>query len=117
MLNTDEYTSSVIKRTNHFGSLNWDGKSPLYSQLNFIPRHANPEVGDTIVTSGYNAVFPEGIMVGIIDEVTLGPEAQFFDIKVKLAQDFTKLAFVEVVRSNLMTEIDSLEQVTIGEPK
>ncbi len=117
LLNTDEYTSSVIKRTNHFGSLNWDGKSPLYSHLNFIPRHANPEVGDTIVTSGYNAVFPEGIMIGVIDEVSLGPEAQFFDIRVKLAQDFTKLAFVEVVRSNLTTEIDSLEQVTIGEPK
>ena len=117
LLNTDEFTSSMIKRTNHFGSINWDGKDPLYSQLNFIPRHANPTIGDTVVTSGFNAVFPEGILVGVIEEVSLGPEAQFFDIKVKLAQDFSKLAFVEVIRSNLLAEIDSLQRVTIGEPK
>lgn len=117
LLNTEEFTSSVIKRTNHFGSINWDGKDPLYSQLNFIPRHADPVVGDTVVTSGYNAVFPEGILVGVIDEVSLGPEAQFYDIKVKLAQDFSRLSFVEVVRNSLLKERDSLEQVTIAEPK
>ncbi|MFZ1808459.1 MAG: rod shape-determining protein MreC [Cyclobacteriaceae bacterium] len=117
LLNTDEFTSSMIKRTNHFGSINWDGKDPLYSQLNFIPRHANPSVGDTVVTSGFNAVFPSGVLVGIIEEVSLGPEAQFYDLKVKLAQDFTRLAFVEIVRSNLLEEKDSLEQVTIGESK
>lgn len=117
LLNTDEFTSCVIKRTKHFGSVNWDGRDPLYSQLNFIPRHANPAIGDTIVTSGFNAVFPEGVLVGVIEEVNLGPEAQFFDIKVKLAQDFSRLAFVEVVRSNLLDEKDSLEQITIGVPK
>jgi len=117
LLNTDEYTSSVIKRTRHIGSVNWDGRDPLYTQLHFIPRHADPQVGDTVVTSGFNAVFPEGILVGIIDQVTLGPEAQFYDIKVKLAQDFNRLAFVEIVRSNLKAEKDSLELVTIGEPK
>lgn len=117
LLNTDEFTSSVIKRTNHFGSLNWDGHSPLFSQLNFVPRHANPVVGDTVVTSGFNAVFPSGILVGTIEEVSLGPEAQFYDIKVRLAQDFSKLAYVEVIKSNLLSEIDSLEKTTIGEPK
>ncbi|GAB1446685.1 hypothetical protein MASR2M41_24830 [Flammeovirgaceae bacterium] len=117
LLNTEEFTSSVIKRTNHFGSINWDGKDPLYSQLNFIPRHADPVVGDTVVTSGFNAVFPAGVLVGIIDEVNLGPEAQFYDLKVKLAQDFSKLAFVEIVRSNLLKEKDSLEQITIALPK
>ncbi|HNP07172.1 MAG TPA: rod shape-determining protein MreC [Cyclobacteriaceae bacterium] len=117
LLNTDEFTSSIIKRTNHFGSINWDGKNPRYSQLNFIPRHANPTVGDTVVTSGFNAVFPEGVLVGIIEEVSLGPEAQFYDLKVRLAQDFSSLAFVEIVRSSLLYEKDSLEKITIGESK
>lgn len=117
LLNTEEFTSSVIKRTNHFGSINWNGKDPRYSQLNFIPRHAHPVVGDTVVTSGYNAVFPQGILIGVIAEVGLGPEAQFYDLKVKLAQDFSSLAFVEIIRNNLMAERDSLEQATIGPPK
>lgn len=117
LLNTDEFTSCVIKRTKHFGTVNWDGIDPQYSYLKFIPRHANPVVGDTVVTSGFNAVFPEGILVGLISEVNLGEDAQFYDIKLKLAQDFSKLAFVEIVRSNLKTEKDSLENVTIGVPK
>jgi len=116
LLNTDEYTSCVIKKTQHFGSLNWEGTDSRFSLLKFIPRHAKPAVGDTVVTSGFNAVFPEGILVGTISEVSLGEEAQFYDIKVRLAQDFSKLAFVEVVKSNLKTEKDSLEQIIIGKP-
>ncbi|MEQ8303961.1 MAG: rod shape-determining protein MreC [Cyclobacteriaceae bacterium] len=116
LLNTDEYTSCMIKKTQHFGSLNWEGTDARFSLLKFIPRHAKPAVGDTIVTSGFNAVFPEGVLVGTISEVALGEEAQFYDIKISLAQDFSKLAFVEVVKSNLKAEKDSLEQVTIGKP-
>jgi hypothetical protein len=38
-------------------------------------------------------------------------------VKVELAQDFGRLAFVEIVRSYLKTEKDSLETKTIGEVK
>ncbi len=117
LLNTDEYTSCVIKNSNHLGSLNWDGLDARHSRLNFIPRHASPHPGDTVVTSGFNAVFPPGILVGVISEVQLGPEAQFYDIKVALAQDFNRLGYVEIVKSNMITEKDSLEQATIGIPK
>ncbi|MCE7864511.1 MAG: rod shape-determining protein MreC [Bacteroidetes bacterium CHB5] len=117
LLNVDEQVSGMIKRTNHFGTVRWDGLSQRYTTLQFIPRHATPAVGDTVVTSGYNAVFPEGVMVGIIREASLRPEAPFWDIRVELAQDFGRLAFVEVVKSKLKHEKDSLEVLTIGEPK
>jgi rod shape-determining protein MreC len=61
-----------------------------------------------VVTSSFNAVFPEGIMVGVIDEVKQD-ETLFYDVTVKLAQDFRKLSFVEVVRSHLRHEQDSLQ--------
>ncbi len=117
LLNVDEQVSSVIKRTQHFGTAQWEGTDPRIIGLKYIPRHVTPVVGDTVITSGYNAVFPEGIFVGIIKEVNLKEEALFWDIKVELAQDFSKLAFVNVVRSNLKQEKDSLEIKTIGEPK
>lgn len=117
LLNVDEQVSSVIKRTQHFGTAQWDGTDPRTIGLKYIPRHVTPVVGDTVITSGYNAVFPEGIFVGIIREVNLKEEALFWDIKVELAQDFSKLAFVSVVRNNLKHEKDSLEIKTIGEPK
>jgi rod shape-determining protein MreC len=117
ILNIDENVSSVIKRTQYIGTSKWNGTDPRFTNLMYIPRHALPIVGDTVVTSGYNAIFPEGIMVGIIKEVNLKEEALFWDIKVQLAHDFAKLAFVAVVKSNMKAEKDSLENKTIGEPK
>ena len=117
LLNIDDQVSSLIKRTGHFGTVQWNGADPLLIDLKFIPRHVKIQVGDTIVTSGYNAVFPEGIIIGKIESFKLNEEAQFHTIKVKLSQDFGKLSFVEIVKSNLKQEQDSLEQKTIGEPK
>jgi len=117
LLNTDEQLSSAIKRTGYFGTARWEGTSPRLIDLHYIPRHVDPTVGDTIVTSGYNAIFPPNILVGTIASVSLGEEAPFYEIKVELAQDFAKLAFVEIIKSNLKSEKDSLELQTIGEVK
>jgi len=115
LLNTDEHVSSVLKRTGNFGTVQWDGVDPRMTSLHYIPRHVKPEVGDSVVTSGYNAVFPEGVLIGIVKEVDLKEEAQFFNIYLELAQDFRRLAYVKVIRSELKSELDSLEHVTLGE--
>lgn len=114
LLNTDEQVSSVLKRTGNFGTAQWDGTDPRMINLLYIPRHVQPQPGDTVVTSGYNAVFPEGILIGIVREVDLKKEAQFYDVRVELAQDFRRLAYVKVVKSYLKGELDSLERVTLG---
>jgi rod shape-determining protein MreC len=49
-------------------------------------------------------------MVGTIERVNLPEGAPFYELKVKLTQDFRKLSFVSVIKSNLYNEIDSLEQ-------
>lgn len=117
LLNIDNQVSSKIKRTGHFGTVQWDGTDARIIDLKYIPRHVQLEVGDTIVTSGYNAIFPEGVLIGVVKDVKLNEEAQFHTIKVAVAQDFGKLAFVEVIKSNLKHEKDSLELKTIGAPK
>lgn len=117
LLNVDEQISCVIKRTNHFGSVRWDGLHQRYSSLLFIPRHAIPVVGDSVITSGYNAVFPEGIMVGVIRKANLQEETNFWDIQIELSQDFGRLSFVDVIKSRLKNEKDSLEHITIGVAK
>ena len=117
VLNIDEQVSSVLTRTRNFGTAQWDGTDPRMINLLYVPRHVQPLVGDTVVTSGYNAVFPEGILVGIVKDVKLKEEALFYDIRVELAQDFRRLEFVKIVKSGLKPELDSLERVTIGIPQ
>jgi rod shape-determining protein MreC len=116
VLNIDNQISCVVKRTGYFGTAQWDGLDPQIVDLKYIPRHVKIQPGDTVVTSGYNAVFPPDVPVGVVKSATIKEEAPFYDIKVALSQDFAKLSFVEIVRSNLKAEKDSLE-LTMGEKK
>jgi rod shape-determining protein MreC len=116
LLNIDNQVSCIIKRTGYFGTAQWDGLDPQTIDLKYIPRHVQIQPGDTIVTSGYNAVFPPDIVVGVVKSATIKNEAPFYDIQVNLSQDFSKLSFVEIVRSNLKAEKDSLE-LTLGGKK
>lgn len=108
LLNTGLLISSKIKSTENFGSVNWDGKNSRQAKMLYVPRHVKAQVGDTIVTSGYNAVFPEDINVGIIATVTPGADSNYLDIVLNLSTDFTKLNYVYVVENTRRVELDSL---------
>lgn len=112
LLHIDVMVSARLKRTEHFGTIQWDGQNPDIVQYKYIPRHVQPVVGDTVETSGFS-IFPEGIMIGTVAKVGLRDEALFYDLEVKLSQDFRKLSFVTIVRNNLKQERDSLEQTVI----
>ncbi len=116
LLHIDVMVSARLKRTEHFGTVQWDGRDPDIVQFKYIPRHVKPAVGDSVITSGY-AIFPDGIMIGTVAEVDLRDEALFYDLKVKLSQDFRKLSFVTIVKSNLKHEQDSLEQAIMNVEK
>jgi len=112
LLHTDLLISSKIKSTNVIGSTQWDGKSSQKAKLRYVPRHVTVSKGDTVVTSGYNAVFPEGILIGTIDEIAKGTETNYLDITIKLATNFSTLTYVYLVENNLEAELDSLQKIT-----
>lgn len=114
ILHVEVQVSALLKRTGHFGTIQWDGINPELVKLKYIPRHVQPVKGDSVVTSGYNAIFPGGIMIGKIEEIRLTDEL-FYDLTVKLSQDFRKLSYVEVVKNSLKAELDSLTQTVSGE--
>lgn len=117
LLNIDVMVSSELKRSGHFGTIQWGGINPEIVDFKYLPRHVNPTIGDTVITSGFNAVFPEGTLIGTIEEFELPAEALFYNIKVKLAQDFRKLSYVTIIRSKLKHEIDSLSEPIIEDLK
>ncbi len=111
LLNINLRVSGMLKRTGHFGTIQWNGRDPQLVEFDYIPRHVKPVIGDTVMTSGYSGVFPEGIVIGTVETVELLDETPFYEIKVKLVQDFYQLSFVTVIKSNLLHEMDSLEQL------
>jgi len=110
VLNKRWKVSAKIKHSNYFGSLAWDGIDPEFANLNEIPFHVQLSVGDTVVTSGFSDVFPEGIPVGIIENFDHATGRNFFYIKVKLLTDFASLSYVEVVKNNHLKEILKLQE-------
>lgn len=112
LLHTNSYISATIHGANAFGSIHWNGSDAKVANLEFIARHHSINVGDTILTSSYNAVFPYGIPLGIISEVNLPENATYYEIKVDLATDFSSIPYVYVIKNKLLNEKDSLEQVS-----
>ena len=112
VLHANMLISSKLKRTNDLATTRWDGKSYTQVLLEYLPRHVDVQIGDTVVTSGYNAVFPEGIPIGIVEEVEIRDEALFHDVKVDLISDLNSVSYVYLIKNNLLQEQDSLENVT-----
>jgi rod shape-determining protein MreC len=108
VLNRNFRLSSRLKKTNYFGIIEWDGRSDEFVSLKEIPVHINLQVGDSVVTSGFSAVFPEGIMVGTIDNIE-DAGGNFHDIKVKLSTNYRKLYHVNLIRFVYKAELDELE--------
>ncbi|MFT4738362.1 MAG: rod shape-determining protein MreC [Cyclobacteriaceae bacterium] len=109
LLHQNLMVSSHLAKTKTLCTTQWDAENPLLSKVRYLPRHIPLAIGDSIVTSGYNAVFPEGLLIGTIVDYDLPDESPFYDITLALESDFTSLRQVYVVKNLAKTELDSLE--------
>lgn len=109
VLNRDFRISAKIKRNNFFGVLEWEGLSPEVAALREIPIHVDVHEGDTIVTSGYSAIFPEGIDIGVVKSVT-PTDGNFYDIFVHLSTNYLNLVHVYLIRNYFKEELDTLRE-------
>ena len=84
--------------------------------LENIPKHIKPiEKGDTVQTSGYSAMFPEGLLIGTVDTAWLADGKGAHDIIVNLNEDLSTLKYVYIVTNLMKTEQLDLEQTTEDE--
>ena len=109
LLHSDMQISAKIKKNNHLGTILWEGFDHRKVTMLYIPPHVELEKGDSIITSGFSQIFPEGIAIGVIDEFEVRRGDNFYTIEVKLFTDFNKLGYVHVVQNIFREEIDLLE--------
>ncbi|RPI43718.1 MAG: rod shape-determining protein MreC [Bacteroidetes bacterium] len=108
VINRDFRLSVMIQSTEYAGILQWNGESPVYADLAEIPFHVELTEGDTIITSGFSAIFPAGIHVGQIESFSLD-RGNFYRIRVRLSTDFQRLFHVNVIRNYRQQEQLDLE--------
>ena len=110
LLSSKSNLSCKIAGNEYFGFLQWEGGDSRYAYLKDLPRHAEFAIGDTIVTSGFSTVFPQGMMVGVIEEANDTNDGLSFLLKIKLATDFGKLRNVHVLAREGIEEQKLLEE-------
>tara|TARA_B110000027_G_scaffold123403_1_gene139134 strand:- start:4969 stop:5826 length:858 start_codon:yes stop_codon:yes gene_type:complete len=119
ILNIETKINAKIKKTSHFGTLEWDGLSTKYLKLNDIPETAKIKIGDSIVTGGMSLIFPEGIKIGVVSKISkhenqvtsysvrsgnndafkYESRENYLNIKVKLNTDMSNLNNVYIIES------------------
>ena len=103
--------SCSIRGRGYFGYLQWYGGDPTVAYVEDIPRHARFKRGDWIETSGFSAIFPEGVLVGKVTNVYNSADGLSYRLKVKLTTDFACLRDVFVISDKSIGErLHLLEQ-------
>jgi rod shape-determining protein MreC len=109
VLHSKSTISARIQRDGTIGTIRWLGDDPTHVLLDNVPRQNKLVRGDTVVTSGYNAVFPEGVRIGTIESFVKEPDKNFWTVQVRLATDFSRLTYVYLVTSRPKAERDTVE--------
>ncbi|CAM3832260.1 rod shape-determining protein MreC [Flavobacterium branchiophilum] len=112
ILNVNSKINAKLKKSNHFGTLTWNGENTGFVQLVDIPRLASVKKGDTIVTGEQSDIFPENVNIGIVEKLYTDDETNYFTLDIKLFNDMTNLGHVYVIKKAVSLEKKSLEAKT-----
>jgi len=112
LLHRQTTISASLKKTGETGKVFWDGSSPLYVNLKDIPKSAQVQKGDSVVTSPYASHFPQGILIGTVMDIVDDKTSSFYTLRLKPATNFFNVQYVMVVENLLKDEQAKLEGET-----
>ena len=115
LLHKQSHLSASIKGKNYFGSLSWKSLDPKLVTLEEIPKHAEIVTGDTVLTSGYDYLFPGGLPVGVVKDIQIKEGGNTFSIGVELSSDISSIRNVYLINRMDRKEILELEQAVQNE--
>ena len=99
LLHKDSKLSGKLLKSGETGTLSWDGKKPNILSLNNIPKSAKVALGDTIITSGFSAIFPKGIMIGRVTDIKPETSNNNYRITLKTTANFYNIEYVYAIES------------------
>jgi rod shape-determining protein MreC len=75
--------------------------------LDLIPSSAALDGGDIVMTSGHGGKYPRGLLVGIVEDIEVRPQAPFKVASVNPAADLSGLNTVLVLTSFMPARLTS----------
>jgi len=102
-----------LNKNNHNGILKWKGFDYKIVNINDFPNHIPIKIGDTISTNSHSIIFPEGVNIGAVKSIQKNKDDGFYDISIRLFEDFNKLNYVYIIHSQAAEEQLILEKKVI----
>lgn len=96
--------SGKVQRSRVNGILNWEQGD--YCLLKEVPKRSDVAKGDLVITSGYGEIFPQGLKIGQITEISELPNDLFLHIQLDPAVNFEKLEEVFIIKKKQTPLID-----------
>ncbi|NQV01328.1 MAG: rod shape-determining protein MreC [Bacteroidia bacterium] len=109
LLHKESKISAKFLKNNQLVSVEWPGGDYRTGIVKEIPKHIYVLPGDTIITSGNSEVFPNRMLIGIIDQLIDERDENFNTATVTFLTDFNGLSYVEVVVDMFMEEKEQLK--------
>lgn len=110
LINPSFSVSGIFTGSGFFGPVQWNNQDYRYAYLIDIPRYAEIDPGDTIVTDERSMIFPAGLKIGFVDSYELQEDQNFFSVRLELATDFSSTNYVYIITDHLKEELVELEQ-------
>jgi rod shape-determining protein MreC len=108
VLHKNSRISAKIKKSNQLVNVIWQGIDYRHGTVTDIPSHILLSPGDTIVTSGFSLVFPEGIDIGTVKGQEKPPDKALGNAEMAFSTDFNNLLYVYVIRNRHKKEQQQL---------
>ena len=101
--------NASLKNSGYFGTLTWRGENPRLMHLADVPKYVPLKVGDTVVTDGKSAIFPQGITIGKVAGYEVDNQTGFWDISVELSETMGNISKIYVVKNLKKAEVKKIQ--------
>lgn len=108
VLNTAFRASGKIAGEDYFGLIQWNGTDASHVTMSELSKYAQPERGDTIVSTGFSQYFPAGIPIGTVESALLNEAQTAYTVEVKLMAEMSGLGTVILVHNRDLPEVKTL---------
>ena len=110
LLNVNSRISCRLRKSEYFGTLEWQrGRSDI-TYATGIPRHAKVRKGEVVETNGYSDIFPPGLPIGYVMKIGDSSDGMSYLLKVGLFANFQTLREVSVITDYSQPERRALEE-------
>ncbi len=112
LLHIQSKVKAMMKKSQNSGTVEWDGKNPLFLTLRGIPKSDSIAIGDSVLTGTDSYNFPPGWPIGTVAKIVEDKSTNFFVLMIKTSANFQNLQQVFIIENLQRDEQVALDKLT-----